>query len=64
VADIIISGSQYERQLISQRTRDVLAARRARRRATGRSAGSDHSFLAVWLEAVRSAGAFDPETLK
>jgi DNA invertase Pin-like site-specific DNA recombinase len=29
-ANIIISGSQYERRLISQRTRDALAARRAR----------------------------------
>ena len=29
-ANIIISGSQYERQLISQRTRDALAAKRAR----------------------------------
>jgi hypothetical protein len=30
VANIIISGSQYERRLISQRTRDALAAKRAR----------------------------------
>ena len=29
-ANIIISGSQYERRLISQRTRDALAAKRAR----------------------------------
>ena len=29
-ASIIISGSQYERRLISQRTRDALAAKRAR----------------------------------
>ena len=29
-ANIIISGSQYERRLINQRTRDALAARRAR----------------------------------
>ncbi len=29
-AKIIISGSQYERRLISQRTRDALAAKRAR----------------------------------
>ena len=29
-ANIIISGSQYERPLISQRTRDALAAKRAR----------------------------------
>ena len=28
--NIIISGSQYERRLISQRTRDALAAKRAR----------------------------------
>jgi hypothetical protein len=27
-ANIIISGSQYERRLISQRTRDALAAKR------------------------------------
>jgi DNA invertase Pin-like site-specific DNA recombinase len=29
-ANIIISGSQYERRLISQRTRDALAGKRAR----------------------------------
>jgi DNA invertase Pin-like site-specific DNA recombinase len=29
-ANIIISGSQYERRLIRQRTRDALAAKRAR----------------------------------
>jgi DNA invertase Pin-like site-specific DNA recombinase len=29
-ANVIISGSQYERRLISQRTRDALAAKRAR----------------------------------
>jgi DNA invertase Pin-like site-specific DNA recombinase len=29
-ANIIISGSEYERRLISQRTRDALAAKRAR----------------------------------
>lgn len=29
-ANIIIAGSQYERRLISQRTRDALAAKRAR----------------------------------
>ena len=29
-ANITISGSQYERRLISQRTRDALAAKRAR----------------------------------
>lgn len=29
-ANIIISGSQYERRLIIQRTRDALAAKRAR----------------------------------
>jgi DNA invertase Pin-like site-specific DNA recombinase len=29
-ANIIISGSQYERRLTSQRTRDALAAKRAR----------------------------------
>jgi DNA invertase Pin-like site-specific DNA recombinase len=29
-ANIVISGSQYERRLISQRTRDALAAKRAR----------------------------------
>jgi DNA invertase Pin-like site-specific DNA recombinase len=29
-ANIIISGSQYERRLISQRTRDALVAKRAR----------------------------------
>jgi len=29
-ANIIISGSQYERRLVSQRTRDALAAKRAR----------------------------------
>jgi DNA invertase Pin-like site-specific DNA recombinase len=29
-ANIIISGSRYERRLISQRTRDALAAKRAR----------------------------------
>lgn len=29
-ANIIVSGSQYERRLISQRTRDALAAKRAR----------------------------------
>jgi DNA invertase Pin-like site-specific DNA recombinase len=29
-ANIIISGSQYERRLISQRTRDALAAKRTR----------------------------------
>jgi DNA invertase Pin-like site-specific DNA recombinase len=29
-ANIIISGSQYERRLISQRTRDALAAKRVR----------------------------------
>lgn len=29
-ANIIISGSQYERRLISQRTKDALAAKRAR----------------------------------
>ena len=29
-ANIVISGSQYERRLVSQRTRDALAANRAR----------------------------------
>jgi len=37
-ANIIISGSQYERRLMSQRTRDALAAKRARGEQLGAAA--------------------------
>ena len=37
-ANIIISGSQYERRLISRRTRDALAAKRARGERLGAAA--------------------------
>jgi DNA invertase Pin-like site-specific DNA recombinase len=38
-ANIIISGSQYERRLISQRTRDALAAKRSRGERLGAAPG-------------------------
>lgn len=38
-ANIIISGSQYERRLISQRTRDALSAKRARGERLGAKPG-------------------------
>jgi DNA invertase Pin-like site-specific DNA recombinase len=38
-ANIIISGSQYKRRLISQRTRDALAAKRARGERLGATPG-------------------------
>jgi DNA invertase Pin-like site-specific DNA recombinase len=52
-ANIIISGSQYERRLISQRTRDALAAKRA----LGERLGAPPAlFLEVTLRIIRERG--------
>lgn len=54
-ANIIISGSQYERRLISQRTRDALAARRARGERLGAAPGLPHD-VTRRIVAERRAG--------